>query len=103
LHSIGRRNLATGDWTFTVPRRAIEELLVRFHTDLIHAEPTLLPVDSSGTGTAIPLPRQVSNGELSDALGGPRQEAVAGRLHLAGCGLPSALFATVPVALQEVR
>jgi len=102
LHPIGRRNVATRDWTFTLLRRALEELLVRFPTDRINAKPTLLPVNSSWTGTVIQLPRQLSGRGAFDALGRPPEEAVAGCLLLAGCTLLSELFAALPVALQEV-
>jgi (1->4)-alpha-D-glucan 1-alpha-D-glucosylmutase len=37
LHRILRRNLATRDWTLTAARRALEELLVHFHTYRIYA------------------------------------------------------------------
>jgi (1->4)-alpha-D-glucan 1-alpha-D-glucosylmutase len=39
LHRISRRNLATRDWTMTAIRRALEELLVHFHTYRIYAGP----------------------------------------------------------------
>jgi hypothetical protein len=102
LHPIGRRNVATRDWTFTLLRRALEELLVRFPTDRINAKPTLLPVNSSWTGTVIQLPRKLSSRGASDALGGPPKEAVARRFLLARCALLSDLCAALPVALQEV-
>ncbi len=37
LHRISRRNLATRDWTLTALRRALEELLVHFHSYRIYA------------------------------------------------------------------
>jgi (1->4)-alpha-D-glucan 1-alpha-D-glucosylmutase len=37
LHRIARRNIATRDWTLTGLRRALEELLVHFHTYRIYA------------------------------------------------------------------
>ncbi len=37
LHRVARRNLATRDWTFTATRRALEEVLVHFHTYRIYA------------------------------------------------------------------
>ncbi len=37
LHRIARRNVATRDWTLTAMRRALEELLVHFHSYRIYA------------------------------------------------------------------
>ncbi len=37
LHRIARRNVATRDWTLTALRRALEELLVHFHSYRIYA------------------------------------------------------------------
>jgi (1->4)-alpha-D-glucan 1-alpha-D-glucosylmutase len=37
LHRIARRNIATRDWTLTALRRALEELLVHFHSYRIYA------------------------------------------------------------------
>ncbi len=37
MHRISRRNLATRDWTLTALRRALEELLVHFHSYRIYA------------------------------------------------------------------
>ena len=37
LHRIARRNIATRDWTLTSVRRALEELLVHFHSYRIYA------------------------------------------------------------------
>jgi (1->4)-alpha-D-glucan 1-alpha-D-glucosylmutase len=37
LHRISRRNIATRDWTLTALRRALEELLVHFHSYRIYA------------------------------------------------------------------
>ena len=37
LHRIARRNLATRDWTLTAMRRALEELLVHFHSYRMYA------------------------------------------------------------------
>jgi (1->4)-alpha-D-glucan 1-alpha-D-glucosylmutase len=37
LHRVARRNIATRDWTLTALRRALEELLVHFHSYRIYA------------------------------------------------------------------
>ncbi len=39
VHRITRRNIATRDWTLTAIRRALEEILVHFHTYRIYAGP----------------------------------------------------------------
>ncbi len=39
FHRVLRRNIATRDWTLTLVRRALEEILVHFHTYRIYAGP----------------------------------------------------------------
>jgi (1->4)-alpha-D-glucan 1-alpha-D-glucosylmutase len=92
LHRIARRNIATRDWTLTSVRRALEELLVHFHSYRIYA----------GAGGA----SEADARDLAWALAGARQTMRAadrGLLDLLGTWLAGDDLRRVPpgAARQE--